>query len=126
MVSLTGDGGFLFGGAGLATAVQHGINLVTVLFNNSSYGNVLRDQKRLYQGRDAGAALRNPDFQMFAKSFGVQSWKVTDAKGLKVALKEALAANAPALVEVVTDISKEVEALAVPGAGADVRRWGGR
>jgi acetolactate synthase-1/2/3 large subunit len=109
VVSLTGDGGFLFGGAELATAVQHGINLVTVLFNNSSYGNVLRDQKRLYQGRDAGAALRNPDFQMFAKSFGVQSWKVTDAKGLKVALKEALAANAPALVEVVTDISKEVE-----------------
>ena len=109
VVSLTGDGGFLFGGAELATAVQHGINLVTVLFNNSSYGNVLRDQKRLYQGRDAGAALRNPDFQMFARSFGVQSWKVTDAKGLKVALKEALAANAPALVEVVTDISKEVE-----------------
>ena len=57
VVSLTGDGGFLFAGAELATAVQHGINFVTVLFNNSSYGNVLRDQRRLFQGRDAGAAL---------------------------------------------------------------------
>ena len=52
VVALTGDGGFLFGGAELATAVQHGINLVTVLFNNSSYGNVLRDQRRLFQGRE--------------------------------------------------------------------------
>ncbi len=109
VISLTGDGGFLFGGVELATAVQHGINLVTVLFNNSAYGNVLRDQKRLYEGRNAGSALRNPDFQMFARSFGVPSWRVTDAAGLKIALKEALAANAPALVEVVTDIDKEVE-----------------
>ena len=76
VVALTGDGGFLFGGAELATAVQHGINLTTVLFNNSAYGNVLRDQRRLYEGRDAGAALRNPDFQAYAKSFGVASWRV--------------------------------------------------
>lgn len=119
VVALTGDGGFLFGGAELATAVQHGINLVTVLFNNSAYGNVLRDQKRLYQGRDSGSELRNPDFQMFAKSFGVPSWKVADAKGLRAALKEALAANSPALVEVTTDISKEVEPwqFLAPGRG---------
>ena len=126
VVSLTGDGGFLFGGAELATAVQHGINLVTVLFNNSAYGNVLRDQKRMYQGRDAGSALRNPDFQMFAKSFGVQSWKVTDAEGLKVALKEALAANAPAPGRGRHRHLEGGRALAVPGAGPDVRRWGGR
>jgi acetolactate synthase I/II/III large subunit len=119
VVSITGDGGFLFGGAELATAVQHGINLVTILFNNSSYGNVLRDQRRMYEGRDAGSKLRNPDFQMFAKSFGVKAWKVADSAGLKVALKEALAANAPALVEVITDIGKEVEPwqFLAPGRG---------
>lgn len=107
VVALTGDGGFLFGGAELATAVQHGINLVTILFNNSAYGNVLRDQRRLYDGRPSGSELKNPDFQMFAKSFGAPSWRVNDAMGLKVALKEALAANAPALIEVMTDITKE-------------------
>lgn len=109
VVSLTGDGGFLFGGTELATAVQHGINLVTVLFNNSAYGNVMRDQKKLFEGRDSGSALRNPDFQMFARSFGVPSWRVTDAKGLKMALTEALAVRSPALIEVITDIAKEVE-----------------
>ena len=107
VVAVTGDGGFLFGGAELATAVQFGINLVTVVFNNSAYGNVLRDQRRLFEGRDSGSVLRNPDFQMYAKSFGVPAWRATDADGLRGALKEALAANAPALIEVVTDITQE-------------------
>jgi acetolactate synthase-1/2/3 large subunit len=107
VVALTGDGGFLFGGAELATAVQFGINLVTVLFNNGSYGNVLRDQRRLFQGRNAGSKLRNPDFQVYAKSFGVASWRVNDAEGLRGALREAVAANAPALIEVMTDIAQE-------------------
>jgi acetolactate synthase-1/2/3 large subunit len=107
VVALTGDGGFLFGGAELATAVQFGISLVTVLFNNSSYGNVLRDQRRLFQGRDAGSVLRNPDFQLYARSFGVPYWRAGDADGLRTALAEALAARAPALIEVVTDIAQE-------------------
>src|SRR6202034_1155831 len=69
VVAVTGDRGFLFGGAELATAAMHGINLVTVVFNNSAYGNVMRDQRRLFDGRDSGAALRNPDFVAFARSF---------------------------------------------------------
>ncbi len=107
VVSLTGDGGFLFGGTDLATAVRYGINLVTVLFNNEAYGNVLRDQKRLFDGRESGSSLTNPDFQTFAKSFGVASWKVADAAGLEGALREALAAGAPALVEVTSDITAD-------------------
>ena len=107
VVAVTGDGGFLFGGSDLATAVRYGINLVTVVFNNESYGNVLRDQRRLFDGRESGSALSNPDFQLYAKSFGVRSWRVTDAAGLRVALTEALALNAPTLVEVMTDITKE-------------------
>jgi acetolactate synthase-1/2/3 large subunit len=107
VVAVTGDGGFLFGGSDLATAVRFGINLVTVVFNNSAYGNVLRDQRRMFDGRDSGSELTNPDFQTYAKAFGVRSWKVTDAIGLRGAVKEALAANAPCLIEVMTDITKE-------------------
>ena len=107
VVAVTGDGGFLFGGSELATAAQFGINLVTVLFNNGAYGNVLRDQKRLFQGRHAGAELRNPNFQLYARSFGVPAWQVRDADGLRMALKQALAAGSPALVEVLTDVSQE-------------------
>ncbi len=107
VIAVTGDGGFLFGGADLATAVKYGINLVTIVFNNEAYGNVLRDQTRLFLGRESGSALKNPDFQTFAKSFGVRSWRVRDGKGLRAALTDALAANAPVLIEVMTDITKE-------------------
>ncbi|HST75483.1 MAG TPA: thiamine pyrophosphate-dependent enzyme [Acetobacteraceae bacterium] len=119
VVAVTGDGGFLFGGTELATAVQHGINLVTVLFNNSAYGNVLRDQRRMFEGRDSGSVLRNPDFQTYARSFGVPSWRVTDPDGLRSALREALAANSPALIEVMTDITKEAQPweFIAPGRG---------
>ena len=77
------------------------------MFNNASYGNVLRDQHRLFEGRDSGSVLRNPDFQPMPSAFGVGAWRVEDADGLRDALREALAANAPALIEVVTDITKE-------------------
>jgi acetolactate synthase-1/2/3 large subunit len=107
VVSLTGDGGFLFAGSELATAVQHGIDLVTVLFNNDSYGNVLRDQRRLFDGRESGSALRNPNFQAYAGSFGVPAWQVRDADGLRGALKQALERRSPTLIEVQTDIAKE-------------------
>ncbi|HBK07426.1 MAG TPA: hypothetical protein DDZ81_16505 [Acetobacteraceae bacterium] len=107
VVSLNGDGGFLFGGAELATAMQFGINLITIVFNNSAYGNVMRDQKRMFEGRDSGSALRNPDFLAYAKSFGVPAWRVTDADGLRSALKQALTAQTPTFIEVMTDISKE-------------------
>ncbi len=107
VVAITGDGGFLFGGVELATAVQFGINLIIVMFNNAAYGNVYRDQHRLFDGRDSGSALVNPDFQTYARAFNVPSWRVTDAAGLKAALVEAMAANAPCLIEVMTDITKE-------------------
>ncbi len=107
VVSLNGDGGFLFGGAELATAMQYGINLITIVFNNSAYGNVLRDQHRLFEGRDSGSRLRNPDFLAYARSFGVHGWRVSNAAGLRDTLAEAIRANAPTLIEVMTDITQE-------------------
>ena len=68
----------------------------------------MRDQRRMFEGRDFGSALRNPDFQVFAQSFGVPSWRVTDADGLRVALAQALQAQSPTFIEVMTDITKEV------------------
>ncbi|NDH63701.1 MAG: hypothetical protein EBY18_19110 [Alphaproteobacteria bacterium] len=107
VVSVTGDGGFLFGGSDLATAKQFGISLVTVVVNNASYGNVLRDQQRLYEGRHSGAVLTNPDFQAYARAFGVGAWRVETADAFRGALKEALASDAPAMIEVVSDITKD-------------------
>ena len=100
VVSVTGDGGFLFGVQELATAVQHGINLVTVVFNNGSYGNVRRDQIQQYGGRLLGAELVNPDFVKLAESFGVRAYRAASPPDLRAKLQAAIDANAPAVIEV--------------------------
>ena len=83
VVSVSGDGGFMFGVQELATAVHHRINLVTIIFNNNAYGNVLRDQKTRYDGRIIGAELTNPNFVLLAESFGAKGLRVTSPDDLK-------------------------------------------
>lgn len=100
VVSVNGDGGFMFGVQELATAVQHGINVVALVFNNSSFGNVLRDQAKGFGGRHIGDRLVNPDFTAMARSFGARAWRVHSPEELRPVLIEALAANAPVLIEV--------------------------
>ena len=100
VVSITGDGGFMFGLQELATAAQYRIALVTIVFNNRSYGNVLRDQETQFGGRTIGARLENPDFVRLAESFGVHGRRIADPAALRRALAEELAAGQPALIEV--------------------------
>lgn len=100
VVSITGDGGFMFCGQELVTAAQYGINLVTVIFNNSSFGNVRRDQQNLYQGRFLGSELLNPDFVAFSQACGVPATRVTTPDELRRAMDTALAAASPYVIEV--------------------------
>ncbi|MBV9076364.1 MAG: hypothetical protein JO048_02640, partial [Methylobacteriaceae bacterium] len=108
VVSITGDGGFLFGVQELASQAQHGIALVTVLFNNGAYGNVARDQETRFGGRLIASELANPDFQALARSFGVASCRVASAPDLEAALRTALASDRPQLIEVAVDRAEEV------------------
>ena len=100
VVSVNGDGGFMFGVQELATAVQHRIGTVAIVFNNRSFGNVLRDQKTTFEGRYLGESLRNPDFVKLAESFGAAGYRVSTPVELQGVLERALAADAPALIEV--------------------------
>ena len=100
VLSVTGDGGFLFGATELATAMQHGINTVTVVFNDGAYGNVRRLQKERYGGRIIACQLHNPDFIAFARSFGAEGMRVHTPETLRDALADAFAADKPVLIEV--------------------------
>jgi acetolactate synthase-1/2/3 large subunit len=100
VVAVSGDGGFLFGMQELATAVQHRINLVTIVFNNRSFGNVRRDQHEQYGGRLLGADLVNPDFLKLTESFGALGLRAATPAALKVQLERALNADRPAVIEV--------------------------
>ncbi|HJO80810.1 MAG: thiamine pyrophosphate-binding protein [SAR202 cluster bacterium] len=99
VVALSGDGGFMYNTQELSTAVRYGINLVTVVFNNGLYGASRWDQTHRYGERFIGTDLANPDFVKLAELFGAVGMR-TNPDGLGDALTEALAANAPVLLDV--------------------------
>lgn len=107
VVSITGDGGFMFGVQELATAAEHDIALVTIVFNNGSYANVVRDQRMSFGGRTIGSRFRNPDFLRLAESFGIAALRVKTPRELTRALEVELAAARPALIEVVIEPGSE-------------------
>jgi acetolactate synthase-1/2/3 large subunit len=98
-VALTGDGGFLWCVQELATARQYDIGAIAVVFNDNSYGNVRRTQQDQFAGRMLGTELRNPDFVALAQSFGVAARKVGSPEALEDALRDAIADNAPTVIE---------------------------
>lgn len=107
VVSISGDGGFMFGVQEMATAVQHKINVIAIVFNNNAYGNVLRDQKTVYEGRILGAELVNPDFVELGKSFGMDSRRVTTPEELRNAIEDLIAKDVPGLIEVPVETGSE-------------------
>lgn len=100
VVVASGDGGFLYNSQELATAVQYGINVVVIVFNDNAYGNVLRAQIDQFDGHVLGTELYNPDFAKLAEAYGVVGVRAHDAGELESALREALAADAPRVIEV--------------------------
>jgi acetolactate synthase-1/2/3 large subunit len=100
VVAVSGDGGFLFTAQELATAVQFRIPVVIVLVNDGAYGNVRRIQADQFGNRLIGCDLRNPDFQKFVESFGALALRATSPDSLREALRTALRADLPAVIEV--------------------------
>jgi len=99
VVSVVGDGGFMYALAELATAVRYGINLITVVFTDNAFGSTKSDQQVNFQGRIFGTELNNPDFARLAELFGAKGLKA-EPEHLGKALAEALAAKKPTVIEV--------------------------
>ena len=99
VVAVIGDGGFLFNAQELATAVQHKINVVAVVFNDDAYGNVARDLDEDWGG-NFGAALHNPDFMKLADAYGVHGMRAKEPTDVGRLVKEAVRLERPVLIEV--------------------------
>ncbi len=100
VVALSGDGGFLFTANELATAAQHRIPLISVVFNDGAYGNVRRMQEQQYGGRVIASDLRNPDFLEFAAAFDVAARRADGPEALGRAVRWAMDQDGPTLIEV--------------------------
>ncbi len=100
VLSINGDGGFLYTGNELATAMRHRIPLVAVVFVDGAFGNVRRIQQEQFGNRVIASDLANPDFVKYAESFGAAGRRARNAAELAAALKVAFAAREPTLIEV--------------------------
>jgi acetolactate synthase I/II/III large subunit len=100
VVSINGDGGFLYTANELATAMRHNIPLVAIVFADGAFGNVRRIQEERFGNRLIANDLANPDFAKYAESFGAVGLRARDAGVLRVALREAFARGEPTLIEV--------------------------
>lgn len=100
VVSINGDGGFLYNVQELATMKRYGLPLVAVVFRDDAYGNVKRIQQQRFRGRTIGSDLTNPDFVALAASFGIAATRAVGPEAFAGALREALATDGPVLIEV--------------------------
>ena len=91
VVALAGDGDFLMNGQELATAIQHGCNIILVLVDNGTYGTIRMHQEREFPGRVVATDLHNPDFAALGAAYGAWSVTVDTTDGYKAALLDAKA-----------------------------------
>ncbi len=100
VVALCGDGGFLLNVGELATAVQEKIDIVIVLFNDSTYTAVKNSQSTRYGGRYFSTDLIAPDYVALARAFGAEGVCAHDAHELELELSAALHRPGTTLIEV--------------------------
>ena len=100
VVSVSGDGGFMFNVQELSTAARHGIDIVAIVFADGAYGNVRRMQKEDYGNKLIGVDLLNPHFPKLAESFGAAGVRTTTPDGLRRELAAALKRRGATVIEV--------------------------
>ena len=117
VVSASGDGCFLMNGQEIATAMQYDLKVLFLVFNNGMYGTIRMHQERDYPARVFATSLRNPDFAALARAYGLFGARVERTEQFADALKQALAHNGAALIE----ISVDPEAITTRGKLSAIR-----
>jgi hypothetical protein len=101
VVSINGDGGFMYTANELATAVRHKIPLTAVVFTDGAFGNVRRIQEEKFGNRMIASDLANPDFVKFGEAFGAAAERAKTPEELRLALRRGFARrDGPTLIEV--------------------------
>lgn len=100
VLSINGDGGFLYTANELATAMHHNIPLVAVVFVDNAFGNVRRIQEVQFGNRLIACDLTNPDFVRYAESFGAAGLRARGPDELRDTLRTSFARREPTVIEV--------------------------
>lgn len=103
-VALAGDGDFLMNGQELATAIQHGANMLVLVIDNGAYGTIRMHQEREFPARLSGTTLHNPDFAALGRAYGCWAETVEQTEDFAPALDGALAQTGVRLLHLKTDV----------------------
>jgi len=103
VVSLMGDGGFGMTISELSTAVDYGINTVTIVMNNKSWGAEKAYQRDFYGERYIGADISSPPFDKVAELYGAKGFSVERTSEISEAVNAALKCGKPAVVDIAVD-----------------------
>jgi len=106
VVALAGDGDFLMNGQELATAVQHGAEMLVLVIDNGGYGTIRMHQERQYPSRVSGTSLKNPDFAALARAYGAWAETIEATSAFAPALDRALAQPGVKLLHLKTDMER--------------------
>jgi len=108
IMTITGDAGFMMNSQEIETAMRHNIAIVIMIWNDSEYGLIKWHQLRHY-GRESNISFNNPDFVMYAESFGAKGYRVESADDLLPTLEKAFADNTVVIVDVPVDYSENMK-----------------
>ncbi|MCC4348548.1 acetolactate synthase AlsS [Limosilactobacillus reuteri] len=108
-VAVCGDGGFLFSGAELATAVQYHLNVVTIVWNDGGHYDMVKFQEEMKYPQAAGVKFGNVDIVKYAESFGATGLRVNKPADLAKVLSQAFNIDGPVVVDVPVDYSNNKE-----------------
>ena len=103
VVCFAGDGCFLMHGQEFATAVQYGLNIIVLVFDNGMYGTIRMHQEKHYPGRVSATNLQNPDFAAYAVAFGGHGERVETNEQFGPAFERAVASGKPAILHCLID-----------------------
>ncbi|KAF2773232.1 acetolactate synthase [Teratosphaeria nubilosa] len=104
VVSLSGDGGFMFSSQEMSTAVQQGCNITHFIWNDEAY-NMVEFQEEMKYGRSSGIHLGGVDFAKYAEAFGGKGFNMNTSADIERVMDEALTHKGVSLVNVRIDYS---------------------
>ena len=104
IVSVSGDGGFMFSSQDLETAVRLGLNIVHIIWNDGNY-DMVKFQEELKYGDSAAVKFGPVDFVKYAESFGAKGYRVEKAADLDKILDKAFKEDGPTVVDIPVDYS---------------------
>jgi len=103
VVAVCGDGDVMMTCQEMATAAHHGIAAIAIIVNNGTYGTIRMHQERDYPGNVVATDLTNPDFMLFAQSFGAHAERVEKTEDFAAAFERAKESGKPAIIELIVD-----------------------